>query len=57
MPEDAIDPEYTTNCYKRYQNDAGIPVIDEAPESDDMMLVIPIPDEDAVEEAAQILQM
>ena len=33
----------------------GIPVLDEAPESDEMMLNDTIPDEDEVEEATQIL--
>lgn len=55
LPEDAIDPEYYDKLLQTLQNDAGIPVLDEAPESDDMMLSDTIPDEDAVEEATQIL--
>lgn len=55
LPEDAIDPEYYDKLLQTLQNDAGIPVLDEAPESDDMMLTDTIPDEDAVEEATQIL--
>ncbi|OOF57305.1 RNA polymerase sigma factor RpoD [Rodentibacter myodis] len=55
LPEDVIDPEYYDKLLQTLQNDAGIPVLDEAPESDDMMLNETIPDEDAVEEATQIL--
>lgn len=55
LPEDVIDPEYYDKLLQTLQNDAGIPVLDEAPESDDMMLSDTIPDEDAVEEATQIL--
>lgn len=55
LPEDVIDPEYYDKLLQTLQNDAGIPVLDEAPESDDMMLNDTIPDEDAVEEATQIL--
>ncbi|OOF70697.1 RNA polymerase sigma factor RpoD [Rodentibacter caecimuris] len=55
LPEDAIDPEYYDKLLQMLQNDAGIPVLDEAPESDDMILNDTIPDEDAVEEATQIL--
>lgn len=55
LPEDAIGPEYYDKLLQTLQNDAGIPVLDEAPESDDMMLSDTIPDEDAVEEATQIL--
>ena len=55
LPEDAIDPEYYDKLLQTLQNDASIPVLDEAPESDDMMLSDTIPDEDAVEEATQIL--
>ena len=55
LPEDVIDPEYYDKLLQTLQNDAGIPVLDEAPESDEMMLNDTIPDEDAVEEATQIL--
>ena len=55
LPEDVIDPEYYDKLLQTLQHDAGIPVLDEAPESDDMMLNDTIPDEDAVEEATQIL--
>ena len=55
LPEDLIDPEYYDKLLQTLQNDAGIPVLDEAPESDEMMLNDTIPDEDAVEEATQIL--
>ena len=55
LPEDVIDPEYYDKLLQTLQNDAGIPVLDEAPESDEMMLSDTIPDEDAVEEATQIL--
>nr|WP_279625575.1 RNA polymerase sigma factor RpoD [Rodentibacter rarus] len=55
LPEDVVDPEYYDKLLQTLQNDAGIPVLDEAPESDDMMLNDTIPDEDAVEEATQIL--
>ena len=55
LPEDLIDPEYYDKLLQTLQHDAGIPVLDEAPESDDMMLNDTIPDEDAVEEATQIL--
>ena len=55
LPEDVIDPEYYDKLLQMLQNDAGIPVLDEAPESDEMMLNDTIPDEDAVEEATQIL--
>ena len=55
LPEDVIDPEYYDKLLQTLQHDAGIPVLDEAPESDEMMLNDTIPDEDAVEEATQIL--
>ena len=55
LPEDLIDPEYYDKLLQTLQHDAGIPVLDEAPESDEMMLNDTIPDEDAVEEATQIL--
>ena len=55
LPEDVIDPEYYDKLLQTLQQDAGIPVLDEAPESDEMMLNDTIPDEDAVEEATQIL--
>ena len=55
LPEDVIDPEYYDKLLQTLQNDAGIPVLDEAPEGDEMMLNDTIPDEDAVEEATQIL--
>ena len=55
LPEDVIDPEYYDKLLQTLQNDAGIPVLDEAPESDEMILNDTIPDEDAVEEATQIL--
>ena len=55
LPEDLIDPEYCDKLLQTLQHDAGIPVLDEAPESDEMMLNDTIPDEDAVEEATQIL--
>ncbi|OOF37390.1 RNA polymerase sigma factor RpoD [Rodentibacter heidelbergensis] len=55
LPEDVVDPEYYDKLLQTLQNDAGIPVLDEAPESDEMMLNDTIPDEDAVEEATQIL--
>lgn len=55
LPEDVIDPEYYDKLLQTLQHDAGIPVLDEAPESDEMMLNDSIPDEDAVEEATQIL--
>lgn len=55
LPEDVIDPEYYDKLLQTLQNDAGIPVLDEPPESDDMILNDTIPDEDAVEEATQIL--
>jgi len=57
LPEDVIDPEYYDKLLQTLQHDAGIPVLDEAPESDEMMLNDTIPDEDAVEEATQILSM
>ena len=55
LPEDVVDPEYYDKLLQTLQHDAGIPVLDEAPESDEMMLNDTIPDEDAVEEATQIL--
>ena len=55
LPEDLIDPEYYDKLLQTLQHDAGIPVLDEAPESDEIMLNDTIPDEDAVEEATQIL--
>lgn len=55
LPEDVIDPEYYDKLLQTLQHDAGIPVLDEALESDEMMLNDTIPDEDAVEEATQIL--
>ena len=55
LPEDAIDPEYFDKLLQTLQNDAGIPVLDEPPESDEMLLTETIPDEEAVEEATQIL--
>ncbi|MCQ9121372.1 RNA polymerase sigma factor RpoD [Rodentibacter pneumotropicus] len=55
LPEDVIDPEYYDKLLQTLQHDAGIPVLDEPPESDDMILNDTIPDEDAVEEATQIL--
>ena len=55
LPEDVVDPEYYDKLLQTLQNDAGIPVLDEAPESDEMVLNNIIPDEDAVEEATQIL--
>ena len=55
LPADLIDPEYYDKLLQTLQHDAGIPVLDEAPESDEMMLNDTIPDEDAVEEATQIL--
>ena len=51
LPEDLIDPEYYDKLLQTLQHDAGIPVLDEAPESDEMMLNDTIPDEDAVEES------
>ena len=55
LPEDVIDPEYYDKLLQTLQHDAGIPVLDDAPESDEMILNDTIPDEDAVEEATQIL--
>ena len=49
LPEDVIDPEYYDKLLQTLQHDAGIPVLDEAPESDEMMLNDTIPDEEAVE--------
>ena len=46
LPEDVIDPEYYDKLLQTLQHDAGIPVLDEAPESDEMMLNDTIPDED-----------
>ena len=46
LPEDLIDPEYYDKLLQTLQHDAGIPVLDEAPESDEMMLNDTIPDED-----------
>ena len=37
LPEDLIDPEYYDKLLQTLQHDAGIPVLDEAPESDEMM--------------------